>query len=332
MTALSTRTEFALPRKAAVVLVCVALAATLTACGSGTPTRGDQAPSTTSSSSGSQRDQNVADQIVPSPLTSYLLVGAGLYTTQSAEAKLEAACMKDFGFTAVEPALDRAKSIAEQKTANEQQYGVISLTAVQSHGYQAAEDDLSKLSPRAAEKFSDAYHLVSMGIKPGEPLTLPGQGGKPVVSPGSFGGKRVPPGGCLGAARTQLWGSPIALRHDNLAAGLRIDSYDRALADSQTQKVFQAWSKCMSGHGYRYSSPLEPKFVAGPNGEPSAVEIQTAIADVNCKSDLDLIRKWSSVVAEYGAKAIDKNQLALTEAKAKIDAAIKKASTILNGK
>jgi hypothetical protein len=94
----------------------------------------------------------------------------------------------------------------------------------------------------------------------------------------------------------------------------------------------KSWSACVGGKGYEFNEPLnalgkfERDFLTT---KPSAAEIQAAVADVKCKQETNLIATWHRINAEYETKAIEKNQLALTEERRRVDAALKKAVEII---
>ncbi|MCW2783256.1 MAG: hypothetical protein JWR35_3705 [Marmoricola sp.] len=267
------------------------------------------------------------ERIVQSPLDAYLLRGADLYATSTAERILSTPCIKSFGFDLPSSPRNRDDMVAEQAQDDRYTYRVSDPASARRYGYQPPP--LADYSKKLGQgSFSDAFELVYLGMRPGDGPV--GVGGRPVKSPGTFGGKRIPPGGCLGAARKELWGTASMYVHDNLAQNLGIESFQRALSDNRVLRAFGAWSACMATHGYHYADPSKPFFHHGPDGKPTAAEIQTAVADVGCKDKTDLLHRWSSVVAEYDQKALDKNQLQLTEDRDKIQNALKKASVILD--
>lgn len=267
------------------------------------------------------------------PIEAYRLDGANLYTMQKAQNQLSNQCMARFGFPPYDLTPSREVAINDAKESNANLYGVVSLPAAKAYGYQDVPVDPDQPGPNSSAQAtptsfapSSAYMFVYLGSK-SEQVAPPPGGWK---SPGKFGGITIPPGGCLGQARTQLWGSPDSMVKDQLAQSLGISSYNDAMADSRVQALFAKWSSCMAEQGYQYRNPLQPKF-GDHGGKPSRVEIATAVADVGCKTKINLVPQWNKITVQYENQAIEKNQLALTEESNKIKAALKKATEVLNG-
>lgn len=323
-------------RTAPIIAATLALGSILCGCGASATTSAPDpgAPSPTaaavdspSSASSSPAPTLAAD--LPSfnfPLDAYELNGADLYTIEEAQFQLANDCMERFGFPTYTPPLNRDEMVAEQKESEGRLYGIDSVSEAKSYGYMppvaigSSQDD-------ALPSQSTSYEFVFTGNKTGNIATPPGGW----TSPGKFGGLTIPPGGCLGEARTKLWGSPDSQIKDAVAQSLRDGAYSESMADPKVQSLIAQWSACMAQQGYHYQSPLEPKFNRPDGSTPSTAEVNTAVADVKCKKKLDLVEKWNAVNVERQQQAIEKNQLDLTDEKNKIQAALKKATTVLNG-
>lgn len=262
-----------------------------------------------------------------SPLAAYLLQGADLYTIQAAEAELSGECMKRFGFDPVDLGLDRDTTVAEQRENDTRIYGITDLAEARAYGYQP--ESVATGAGTQAPVTSASYNFVYTGDRSGG-VPVP-QVGQELESPGDFGGLEIPPGGCLGEARNKLWGTPNPDVKDGFSQSMRISAYDAARADPRVQQIFSEWSACMAAQGFNYQSPLEPKFSREPGSTPSGEEINTAVADIECKKKSDLIAAWNKVDVEYQEKAIEDNQLQLSEEQDKIEAGLKNAATVLNG-
>lgn len=254
------------------------------------------------------------------PMAAYELSGADLYSIEAAQFRIADQCMMRFGFASTSLPLDRKQMIAEEAESVARLYGIDSLDEARVFGYQPAVVPGASQS-EAMPTGSSSYEFVFIGNTAGS-IATPAGGWK---SPGKFGGLEVPAGGCLGHARTVLWGSPDSEVKDELAQTLRISSYREAEADPRVQALIARWSACMARSGYRYQSPMDPKFNRAQGSGPSPTEIETAIADVTCKKAVDLVSKWNAVDAEYQRRAIDKNRKALVTERRAIREALAKA-------
>lgn len=244
---------------------------------------------------------------------------------QEAQDQLANQCMSRFGFPPRDPWLDRDAMVAEQQESEDRLYGIDSLSEAKTYGYVPALYANESQAKEPTE--STAYLFVYTGNKTGSDAP-PAGGWK---SPGTFGGLAIPPGGCLGEARTKLWGNPDSQVRDQLAQGLGDSAFNQAIADPRVQALFGQWSACMAQQGYHYQTPFEPKFNRPASSSPSTTEVNTAVADVTCKQRIDMVAKWNAVNLDYQRRAIEKNQLALTDEENTIQAALKKATAVLNG-
>ena len=118
-----------------------------------------------------------------------------------------------------------------------------------------------------------------------------------------------------------------------LAGTLAIQAWVRSRSDPRVAKVIAAWATCMAQKGYSYSDPLPTvgSFARNPGTTASAKEVQTAVADVACKDQTQLISVWHDVNAEYEQKAIDANQLTLDEQKKQLQQVLARAAAVVSG-
>jgi hypothetical protein len=245
---------------------------------------------------------------------------------QEAQFQLASDCTRRFGFAVATQALDRDAMVAEQAEANARLYGITSLVEARTNGYQpTVVPGASQVD--AVPTQSAAYQFVFTGSRSGSVAPPPG-GWR---SPGKFGGLAIPPGGCLGEARSKLWGSPDSQVKDALAQGLRIRAYQQSKSDPKVQQVLGRWARCMAGRGYHYQTPLDPRFPRDPATVPGADEVNAAVADVECKRQTGLLRVWNRSDISHQRQEIEKNQLALTEEHNKVRAALRRAAEVLNG-
>ncbi|MDR1293819.1 MAG: hypothetical protein LBK59_02485 [Bifidobacteriaceae bacterium] len=69
------------------------------------------------------------------------------------------------------------------------------------------------------------------------------------------------------------------------------------------------WSECMNGQGLDYASPIDA-ISSSYGGEASSA---TAVVDVECKIETNLIGRAAGIQAAYDQEYIDANRGALDE-------------------
>jgi hypothetical protein len=108
----------------------------------------------------------------------------------------------------------------------------------------------------------------------------------------------VPAGGCVGLSRREAAAAGIsdAAQTAPLVSQLRQESFFRAETDPRVLKAFAKWSECMRASGFVYSSPFKPDF--NLSAPPTALEIHTAKADVDCKYKTNLLGVTYAVQAD----------------------------------
>jgi hypothetical protein len=93
-------------------------------------------------------------------------------------------------------------------------------------------------------------------------------------------------------------------------------------------ETMKKWSECMASKGYNYHDPIEAStatfdLLSAENDwdTPRKQEqIETAIADVTCKNETNLVSVWLEVIYEHEKKAVQEN-LPLIEKNKKYDLA-----------
>lgn len=285
-----------------------------------------QPPGAATAPSSSDAKNSVAfdgaySQLAPSPIQHYRLLGGESFDITTAEHALAEVCMRRYGFELVGPGYDRQYAIAEQREADLDQYGVNDVDRARAFGYREALAAPSPQGQKPAEG-SEAYQIALVGFQVASQL-------KPGLQQPKAG--NFLPAGCIGEARNRIWGQPTVPSND-VARGIYLGSGAKAEADSRVVELIAQWSSCMKSRGYEYAHPFDPLKTdwgaAGEDPELPADEINAAVADVECKRSVDLVPKWSAVVAEYETKGIEEHALELTEARAKIDEALKNANEV----
>jgi hypothetical protein len=112
-------------------------------------------------------------------------------------------------------------------------------------------------------------------------------------------GDPLPEDGCQGEADRTLSGG-LASPDWSVANN---DSYAAASGDERVEAAEEAWSDCMRGRGYEYDSLREAADRAWP--EPAGPEeIATALAEVDCKVETNLVGIRVGVETEFQQRFI----------------------------
>jgi hypothetical protein len=106
----------------------------------------------------------------------------------------------------------------------------------------------------------------------------------------------APAGGCRGEALRELAGGQ-SQGGGGLAEQIDLQSYQSSAHSAQVVAVEAQWSACMAGHGHHYSTPgdafNDPAWRKASTA--SRTEIATALDDIHCKWQTNLIGVWVSV-------------------------------------
>ncbi len=233
-------------------------------------------------------------------------------------------CLSEFGFPAL-PVVDHLEgfSQAEQETRS-RLFGITDLAAARASGYtkkRLGQDRSVPQMPNTSENFNLVYFgTENLDSSPDVPTTT-----KKVA------GKTIPPGGCFGAAQKKIQGTASTMEQFTKADELAALSGQQANSDARVADYWNDWSSCLKQRGFKASSPFkiieEYKIDATQKATSKIKEI--AVADVECKQKTELVDKWQKVRVEYENRTIEKNQLALTEERKKLDKALTIAAEIV---
>ncbi|GAA2449767.1 hypothetical protein GCM10010421_47680 [Streptomyces glaucus] len=212
------------------------------------------------------------------PLEPYLFTDGEMSSLMRARDALIQKCMRGLGLDYTPP---KPQKHVGPKTMTERRYGL-------------ADADLAADS---------GYHMPGAEVRPEPPL--PAEQYRALTGEGA--GKDVPEGGCAGQAEQTLAGeSPFGV--SDISQDLNSKSYELSMQDKRVQSVFQSWSSCMDKAGYKYPDPMAamsaPEFSRPEVGKG---EVETAVADVRCKKNTNLIGVWYAVESAYQQKLIEKN-------------------------
>lgn len=170
--------------------------------------------------------------------------------------------------------------------------------------------------------------------------------GEPWSPPGGLSGPSVPlvhpvtgeevggqgTGGCFGQANVELYGD--ISRHASLrmwVSEMRGTVETQAVEDPRFSEAVRRWSSCMKERGYDYAGPLAPvqAFGEAEGTRPTAAELATARADVECKEATGLVRTFDELRAEHGRVVVERHGALLAEYRSIVDRALAKAEAML---
>lgn len=150
------------------------------------------------------------------------------------------------------------------------------------------------------------------------------------VGPGEKANPGVPEGGCYGEARRTLgWNMDPFMWLQQLG----IDAMTRTLEHPRVQAAKTRWSECMKAAGYTYAGPdqavNDPAWWKDEKATASAREINTAVADVRCKTETNYVGELTVVLAANQKEQVEKNFERLETVRKETEAALRKAAGIL---
>jgi len=209
------------------------------------------------------------------PLAVYSYSDADYEVIRSAEQVLARDCMRDFGLS-YRPARNPAPAEAQDR-----RYGLTDRASAERYGYRMPpqpETPKAKLTEDQIKVLYGNRSAPAAAVKNSELR---------------YRGKKVPDEGCLGAAVLGFRKPYEDEAGAEVASRIATASYENSQKVPEVRAVFGKWSSCMKQKGYDYASPLEamaaPAFV---RGKVSAVEKDTAEADVSCKERTRLAEVW----------------------------------------
>lgn len=232
------------------------------------------------------------------PIQAYRFTVDQQVIVDRAHARLVEECMRRAGFRSA----PEAARVPPTIDAMSRRYGVTDSVVATQLGYHFAPDQV-------VNRFE-----TSPRLSPAELAALTGRADGRQPPPGRAGNT-----GCVGSASSKLGIDGIA---DSLTDQVEFRAFSQSKSDPRTAEVFTQWSHCMAEQGHPYATPLD----AAASFDPSSTtilpaEIQTAVADVTCKTTANVVGVWYAVECAYENAAI---QLASHEF-----AAIKEHNTVI---
>ncbi|MEU0071592.1 hypothetical protein ABZ027_18895 [Streptomyces sp. NPDC006332] len=277
--------------------VCLALAAALLGCSSGSgsdeggrPAGAAKTPTTSGSST--ERLVTYSNRL---PMARYSYTVAENTAIESAQHVLTRRCLKTYGI-AYEP----PKQPSDTTRPADRRYGLSSASEAARFGYHPNRDAAQLPEGPRLSKDDLTVFYGNRGAPQGSGEKL------------TYKGKDVPDDGCFGQSVSKLseeYDDPAGAA---VASRIANGSYQDSLSDPAVKEGFRKWSACMRSSGFRYASPMEPLNNSAFQGDTiSEKEKETASADVRCKEKTDLLDIWFKAESEIQKTDIEKNTAAL---------------------
>lgn len=226
------------------------------------------------------------------PLDDYIFSNVEYETTSNAIDLMVRDCMKEQGLSWT--ALKRPTNLPNMW--NRRRYGLIENAVAERLGYHVTADLLSsKVAARMEEK-RDAKLSTRQAKAANNPKT-----------------------GCNKKADARLWGGKKpdlgmlnSLNSEGLTQSQKVPAVQESLRD---------WRSCMEGRGFRYRDPYAAMGdkAWSKTRRPSRKEIETAVADVQCKSQSRLVAVWSAGEAKIQKSYIRKHRAYFVDLKSSED-------------
>jgi hypothetical protein len=241
------------------------------------------------------------------PLDAYSANPEQRLLLETAKIRVLARCLERLGLKAELPDPQRRPF-----RPNALRYGITSEARVKVLGYSVPEITKEPRRPELSPKIEQA---------------LSGKG------PSTIRRKKVPEGGCAGeAGRILDAGTPDPKPDRSIVGRLSVATFERSVQDSRVRAVFSQWSACMKRSGYRYATPRDANrnkaFNDGRKHRVTELELGTAVADVRCKREADVVNVWAGVETAYQKLAIAQNRAALTAVRRAVDTRLKNAADL----
>ncbi|MBY8888470.1 hypothetical protein K7472_27040 [Streptomyces sp. PTM05] len=246
------------------------------------------------------------------PLEKFMSTSAQDQVIARGRHRLETTCLRRFGV----PATATESAEGPPDAANlPSRYGVSSLAQAERYGYHYTYP--TEAAP--ARLSEDQYTVLTGHLRPSSST------GTPVVEH-SWHGRALPDGGCYGEATRSLFdGAPPDMQQ---VEQLDAHSFFQAEDTPGVKGVISAWSACMRRRGYQVASPLSKQLAPAPGPKPSTDEVDTAVADVECKRSTQLISVWAQAERRIQAMQVRQYQQELESAYRAYSAAVARAADV----
>jgi hypothetical protein len=244
------------------------------------------------------------------PLDAYTAAPTQARTLNEARNLFIVACLDRFGFHVEAPKQSEVSKIGP----NQLRYLIADENRAKAFGYKVPE--------------------ISNAPRPPEP-SMPAAATAVINGRGAsvVGGQEVPDGGCIGEAYRKLGVDKRTQERRDVVETIRNDAYVRMKNDSRVVAAVSRWSACMLRSGYHYPDPAhandDPVFATEVASE---TEIATAVADVRCKRESNVIELMAATESAYQQRAIAAHQTELQAVREALDNELRLAADVVAGR
>lgn len=253
------------------------------------------------------------------PIDEYDFTTEDYANYQEARAVLAAECLARFGVEVTTTDLNPGPLPDFHESTHTRLYGVFDREIAAEWGY-GVPPDWGNVWPhgtgQSGRDLTEAERFLLVGRT--EPAYMDR------ALPEDEHGDRLPENGCFGEAdRTLSGGLP-----DPDFTVTNNDSHAVAGDDRRVRAATEAWSDCMRRHGFDYESVGQPQDRQWP--EPAGdEEITTALADVDCKVETNLVGIWVGVESEIQERFIRDNWAELQQLRRWLDTVYRNSEQVL---
>ncbi|MEV7823017.1 hypothetical protein AB0N72_06180 [Paenarthrobacter sp. NPDC089307] len=186
--------------------------------------------------------------------------------------------------------IDLMSTFKDRTTASERPYGIWLMATAEQYGYGRPEENLG--APRLETKTPEFNHQWDSCLSEVIPST-------------SYGIDR-------NALSVQLTGKAT----------------EAAKKDPQTIELVERWKSCLRDHGGTFDGSDQWSPVESLGDKETGIRV--AVADIQCKEDMNFVQQMADIESSYQATLIKENEAGLLAQRQKIDETLKEATQIVS--
>jgi len=260
---------------------------------------------------------------VPMPLEAYQAI-----STQQQEALADASalliqrCMAARGFEDTSSANPPFSSVVTLEQVETGGAGLTSITQARTFGF---------VRPKNTGSSPSGPQIIGIVGAVGFGQSLKAGRGYAEALFGFGPGTGTGPGGhlgCMQQASKEVYGPIVGEPVPDPVPQIAAQAASFTQSDPRIHAVDRAWSRCMARHFYHYSSPQQAEHRQWRT-PPNKAEIATAVADVTCKTQTNLLNTWLAVEAAYQQALIGQNLATLAQLQADFAPLLRRANANL---
>jgi len=233
-------------------------------------------------------------------------------------------CMAARGFDDSNAASEPFTSVASLVEIETGVAGLVSLPQARTFGFARPKGTASSGPAGPAILGIVGVGTFGQALKAGRAYTEALYGFAPgMIGPGPAGHM-----GCLQLATQDVYGPRLGEPVPDPVPEIAQQALGFTEQDPRVHAVQRAWSKCIARHYYHYTTPSQVEAHNWPT-LPDKAEIRTAVADVKCKIQTNLLNTMLTVEAAYQQALIVRNLAALSQLQANFAPLLRRAQAAL---